>query len=171
MSVWLVKCSDYAKGGSGGWHWNDYLDNERGVWSRDETWGGPEWIRSTSSMKRIREEIAKGDLVVCYQVEERAILGLTQMAACGTDDPPGSGDYNTITLVSASKALKLNRPLTVFELRDTGCDPKSFGPGSLGTVFPLSDSEFKGIIAAIKAYSPKMMTKLDRWLKHARHVS
>ena len=167
MSVWLVKC----KGGRGGWHWHSYFDNEAGDWSRSEAWGNRNWIRSTSSMKRIREEVAKGDLVVCYQVEERAILGLTQMAACGTDDPPGSGYYNTITLVSASKALKLNRPLTVFELRATGCDPKSFRPGSLGTVFPISDSELKGIITAVKSYSPTMVTKLDRWLKRARYVS
>ena len=40
--------------------------------SRDNDWGGPTWIRSPVSRKRVRE-VLRGDLFICYQTVANAL--------------------------------------------------------------------------------------------------
>jgi hypothetical protein len=65
----------------------------------------PQWIRSPQSKKYLREEVRKGDIVVCYQSEGRRICGFTRMAGNGRDEPKGSGDFNMLYLAGNKKAL------------------------------------------------------------------
>src|SRR2546423_1145633 len=130
MNFWVVKANTNPEHSSFGWHWDNYL---RGRSDSGREWGGPEWINHPGSTKHIRDEVKKGDLVVCYQTDVRSILGLTRMA---TD---GVGDFNMLNFVSPRKALRLDASgLGITELRARGCYPDCFGnKGGRGTICPM----------------------------------
>jgi hypothetical protein len=167
MNIWVVKCREIREDKSQGWHWKYYFDeNEDG---RD--WGGEDWIRSTRSCKLIRDEVSRGDLVVCYQYEGRQITGLTLMAEDGSQEIRG-GPYNMLSFVPSPKSFSLldvEPPLTVGRLRSRGCSPKCFGPYTQGTIFPVDPEEFEGIRSAISDDYPKKRMALSKWLKKARY--
>ena len=163
MNVWLVKCRKYLPDREG-WSWDQYFDPESDEYGVDDTWGGHEWIRSSQSKKFIREEVQKGDIVVCYQSEGRRICGFTRMAGDGLEEPEGSGDFNLLFIAAAKKGLCIEPELTVNQLHSTGCDPIWLQKGQ-GTVFPLSLDEFKGIVRAVRICCSGMEDDLDRWLQ------
>jgi len=161
MNFWIVKCSLTAHGNSG-WSWDWYF-GEDDVYPRDGDWGGPDWIRSAASRQFIKQ-VRKGDLVVCYQFEGRRICGLTYMTGNGRV-PKGSGGYCMLNIAAGHKALNVDPELTIAELRQTGCDPKYFGPGSQGTIFPLTNDEFEGVVLAIREWRPEIWPELESWLE------
>lgn len=170
MNVWVVKSTLNRRDGSKGWHWDNYLpvddacDYDPGETAAD--WGGAGWVRSPLSKKLIREEVRKGDIVVCYQSDGREILGLTTMASDGKDDPPGSGDFNMFDLAPPSEALVLDPPLTIASLYAAGCRPKCFGPGMQGTVFRIEQGEFEQMLGVLRAeMTADARHDLDRWLR------
>jgi hypothetical protein len=166
-NVWVIKCREVPRNDSGGWHWRRYFTD----WDGDaiaEDWGGDDWIRSAYSKKLLREEVTRGDVAICCQVDDpvhgRAILGFARFASEGKEESPGSGDYNCFDLCPPNKALALRPPLSIEDLYATGCHPKCFGLGSQGTIFPVSPAEFEAIIDAIVRYSPQQEKELRRWL-------
>lgn len=162
MNSWVVKCREKKADGRSGWHWDNYFE---GYCDGNQGWGGEDWIKSNESKKYIRDEVTKGDLVVCYQYEGREIVGLTRMAKNGCEDRENSGHYNLLFFTRSTSGFRLNPPLTIQKLRGTGCNPKCFGPGRQGTVFPLGSKELKGILKAIANTSPKVRNDLGRWLR------
>ena len=159
MKFWLVKCRKYLSNGRQGWSWDTYFDDP--YWSQVRNWGGADWIRSTWSKKIIREEVEKNDLIVCYQSEGRRICGFTRMAGGGLE---ASADANRLSLSGAKQAIQVEPELTTEQVLDTGCDPKWLRGGQ-GTIFPLSEDEFSGIVRSVRICCPGMEDKLNRWLK------
>ncbi len=168
--VWIIKCREWLSDGSKGWHWKHYFP-PTSDYDPDEIfddWGGEDWIRSSRSKKYLREEVASGDLAVCYQSDDseygRAIIGFARFVSDGKEEEPGSGEYNCFDLCAPNEAFLLRRPLRIEDLHATGCRPECLGPGTQGTIFPVSSVEFEGIVAAIAKSSPKQETRLRRWL-------
>ncbi len=122
MNFWVVK-SDY---------WESCLYEDCAGYD----WGGEDWIRSKESQKYIRDGVRKGDIVVCSQ-RGKGILGFMTLTGDGKDDPIGSGKYNTLPISSSREAFVLDPILPIPKLKETGCNPKCFMPGRMGTVFPL----------------------------------
>ena len=156
QSVWVVKCRENLRKGEG-WHWKFYFNGNDVPFQ----FGGSDWIRSTTAPARIKR-MQPEDLVVCYQTERRAIVGLTQIASYGYSDLK-SGKLNSFDLVRADDAFSiLDSPLTIQELRDQGCDPKkAFRPGTQGTVFEMSEAEFNSLLAVIGNLHPERKLELS----------
>jgi hypothetical protein len=55
---WLVQSDENA-----GWNWKRYL--KKSVVGPVMGWGGPDWIKSAPSRKRIRDEFRPRDIVFC----------------------------------------------------------------------------------------------------------
>lgn len=161
MKYWVVKCREKKADGKKGWHWDNYL---KGDWDISDGWGGKNWIKNNESKKYIRDKVHIGDLVICYQYEGKEILGLTRMESEGGEDPEGSGQFNTLFFSKSRKAISLDPPITIKELRNRGCHPKCFRKGRQGTIFPLDKIEFNGILSAISNSSVDNQKRLHKWL-------
>jgi hypothetical protein len=158
-NVWVVKANNKPKKGHKGWHWERYFSGEdKGI-----DWGGPEWITSYSSLKIIREKIAPRDLVVAYQVDEKAILGLTRMNSHGRARE-GSQLYNTFDLISRRNSLHLRSSISLYDLDEFGTRPKCFKPGSQGTIFRFGNSDLNTLLKAIEVKAPADKIRVDKWL-------
>lgn len=163
--VWAVKCRERLNDGTEGWHWRYYLDRIAPTDSElGFHFGGPNWIRSNWSRAYIRDGVTKGDIVLCYQYDDKAIHGLTRMNTDGMQGRKGSGEFDLFYLVPASEAFVIRKPLKITELRSSGCSPECFTAGHQGTIFPISSREFAGTVEAIKALRPGIGKKLDAWL-------
>lgn len=171
IPVWVIKCTDTPRKDFSGWHWKHYFSNPTAYNPNEpaKDWGGENWIRSSYSMKLLREEVLNGHIALCYQSDDehygRAILGLTQFASDGKQDPPGSGRYNYFDMIPPKDAFRLEPPLTIDDLYNSGCRPRCFGPGTQGTVFPVGLDEFNGIVRAIGRQSNAQQKALERWLQ------
>ncbi len=148
MSIWVVKCRDTPADGSRGWHWAEYFESDEDPYR----FGGEEWINSNQSMAHIRDDVSEGDLVVCYQSDDRDILGLTCMASGGMEEIPGSGRFNRFDLIASRDSIAFPVSFTVDRLRENGCDPACFKAGTQGTIFPVTDQEYEGILKASVRY-------------------
>ncbi len=63
-----------------GWHWDRFFSRPHDP-RENFNWGGPNWIRSTTSMARVRE-MRRGDYVAAYQASE-GVIGLARLASDG----------------------------------------------------------------------------------------
>lgn len=163
MKIWLVKCRKYLPHREG-WSWDQYFDRRDRWYSRDCLWGSHKWIRSPQSQMFIREEVEKHNLIVCYQSEGRRLCGFSRMAGDGLEEEEGSGEFNQLHLASRSWSLAIEPELNVDQLRATGCDPVWLRKGQ-GTVFPLTQNEFKGIVRAVRIWCPGIDDRLANWLR------
>jgi hypothetical protein len=164
-NFWVIKCRGVLATGESGWYWHWYLDRE--AVSRNKIypeWGGPKWIKSHLSRKLIRERFKRDDIVVCYQMDGREILGFTRLASDGLEV---DGVHCAFDLAPPSTAYRNQTPLTIEELRATGCRPIAFSRKFRGTILELSPGEMQGICAAIIANNPEEENDLLAWLKAA----
>lgn len=123
MRIWVIKCTKKMRDGSEGWSWDRHFKGR----FRNESFefGGDNWINSPTSKKDIREKVKTGGLVICYQSDQRGIVGLTQMDSGGERDKR-SGEYNCFFLCPAQDSFSLKQPLRITDLRSTACDPACF---------------------------------------------
>lgn len=78
-SIWMIQADDNA-----GWNWSEFFDHPAHAQEVGRSWGGPDWIRSAPSAKRIRDEFRDGDVAVCYQAAgAREVVGLVRIASRG----------------------------------------------------------------------------------------
>jgi hypothetical protein len=152
------------KGGRRGWHCNSYLDGTKDDPTKRFPSGGRNSTKSPESMGYIRQ-IQPGDLVVLFQVDDESIHAITQADSCGMEADKGSRQFNLFYLKPAVTAFRLKHPLTITELRATGCDPKCFGPGTTGRIFPLTIEEFVGIMKAVALANPEQSEELSAWVR------
>ena len=110
-------------------------------------------------------QIQTGDLVVLYQVDDESIHAISQADSCGMEADQGSRQYNLFYLKPAITAFRLKHPLTLSELRSTGCDPKCLGPGTTGRIFQLTTEELVGIIKAVAQVNPDQREELSVWVQ------
>ncbi len=170
MNIWVQKSRLTLKRGRRGWHCKTYLDGIGNDPSERFPSGGRDSTRSPQSMAYIRQ-IQPGDLVVLYQVDDDSIHAISQADSCGMEADKGSRQYNLFYLKPAVTAFRFDHPLTLSELRSTGCDPKCFGPGTTGRIFPLTTDEFVGIVKAIALVNPDQSKDLSAWMrKSAEHA-
>ena len=164
MNIWIQKSRLKLKGGRRGWHCNAYLDGINNDSSERFPSGGRNSTRSPQSMAYIRQ-IQTGDVVVLFQVDDESIHAISRADSSGMEADRGSRQYNLFYLKPADTAFRLKHPLTLSELRATGCDPKCFGPGTRGRIFPLTTEEFVGIVKAIAVVSPDQSEELSAWVQ------
>jgi hypothetical protein len=82
MRVWVFKINTKR-----GWKFDQYFRSRaRGVCEM----GDEGWIRSASSLRYLREEVKRGDLFLCYEVDRKQVVGVARAASDGRDVGLGS---------------------------------------------------------------------------------
>lgn len=164
MNIWVQKSRLALKGGRRGWHCKAYLDGVGSNPAEPFPSGGRNSTKSPQSMAYIRQ-IQPGDLVLLFQVDDESIHAIAQADSCGMEADKGSRQYNLFYLKPAATAFRFGHPLTLKELRATGCSPECFGPGMNGRIFPISSEDFVGIAKAVTKTNPQQSKDLAAWLR------
>jgi hypothetical protein len=117
-------------------------------------------------MSYIRNGIRQNDVIVCYHTDTREILGFTLAAGRGRP----KDDYWVLDLVApdALTTLRLDNPITVAQLRDSGVDSKCFRPGAGRSIHPIDDSEFSGILQVSMNANSEENQEISDWFQRVR---
>lgn len=100
MNVWVFKVNTKR-----GWEFDCYFRSPaRGAYAM----GDEGWIRSARSLRYLREEVKKGDLFLCYEVDRKRVVGLSLAASDGRDAGLGS----RVDFCPPRRAVRLQNPLT-----------------------------------------------------------
>jgi hypothetical protein len=87
-----------------GWEFDEYFRSRSpGVYPL----GDEGWIRSASSLRYIREEVKRGDLFLCYEVDRKRVVGLARAASDGRDAGMGS----LLDFCPPREAVRFENPL------------------------------------------------------------
>ena len=164
MNIWVQKSRLMLKRGRRGWHCKTYLDGIGNNPAERFPSGGRNSTKSPQSMSCIRQ-IQPGDLILLFQVDDESIYAITQADSCGMEADRGSRQYNLFYLKPAVTAFRFNHPLTLTELRATGCSPECFGPGMNGRIFPISMEDFVGIAKAATTVNPDQSKEFASWVR------
>jgi hypothetical protein len=99
MSCWVFKINTRR-----GWEFSQYFRSRaRGVYPL----GDEGWIRSASSLRFLREEVKRGDLFLCYEVDRKQLVGVARAASNGRD----SGQGSLLDFCPPREAVYLKNPL------------------------------------------------------------
>lgn len=144
VHFWWVTGSE--RGPKRPWHWDNFLSHPKTV-----DWGGPDWINSPMSFKRI-QRMRKGDLVIAYQAGE-GILGLTSLASNGYKDPK-SIHYDTFDLERTPTVwLRHAVPLHVVQALPRSSQNFEFVRVLQGTVFRVREEGFRQVLFCSLAFN------------------
>jgi hypothetical protein len=100
MKVWVFKINTKR-----GWEFDQYFHSRtRGAYEL----GDEGWIRSATSLHYLREEVKRGDLFLCYEVDRKRLLGVARAASDGRDVGMGS----LIDFCPPREAVRFRNPLT-----------------------------------------------------------
>ena len=122
MNIWVQKSRLVLKHGQRGWHCKTYLDGAGVNVTERFPSGGRKSTKSPQSMAYIRQ-IQPGDMILLFQVDDESIYAITQADSCGMEADPGSRQYNLFYLKPAATAFRFSNPITLTELRKSGCSP------------------------------------------------
>jgi hypothetical protein len=148
MRVWVFKINTKR-----GWEFIQYFRSR----ARGPVELGDEgWIRSASSLRYLREEVNKGDLFLCYEVDRKLLVGLARAASDGRDRGLGS----LIDFCPPSEAVRLTNPLT----RRPDLDHiLAFSPQrGRGTVQPIDPDEFARLRRIMLRKNPEQAAELEK---------
>lgn len=99
MKAWVFKVNTRR-----GWEFDQYFRSRtRGLYPL----GDEGWIRSASSLRFLREEVKRGDLLLCYEVDRKQAVGVARAASDGRDRGQGS----LLDLYPPRDAVRLRNPL------------------------------------------------------------
>jgi hypothetical protein len=129
MRVWVFKINTKR-----GWEFDQYFcSRARGCCPM----GDEGWIRSAASLRYLREEVKRGDLFLCYEVDRKQVVGVARAASDGRDVGLGS----LIDFCPPREAVRLRNPL----LRQPDLDHiLAFSPQrGRGTVQRIDADEFR----------------------------
>jgi hypothetical protein len=99
MKVWVFKINTKR-----GWRFDQYFRSKaRGPFEM----GDEGWIRSASSLRYLRDEVKRGDLFLCYEVDRKELVGIARAASDGRDVGMGS----LVDFCPPSQAIRFNQPL------------------------------------------------------------
>jgi hypothetical protein len=120
--------------------------------------GDEGWIRSASSLRYLREEVKRGDLFLCYEVDRKQVVGVARAASDGRDVGMGS----LVDFCSPREAVRLTHPL----VRKPDLDHiLAFSPRrGRGTVQKIEPDEFRRLRRTILQKNPEQKEKLKRLL-------
>ena len=100
MNCWVFKINTKR-----GWKFDQYFRSRaRGIVQM----GDEGWIKSARSLRYLREEVRRGDLFLCYEVDHKEIVGVTRAASHGRDVGMGS----LVDFCPPSRAVRFQNPLT-----------------------------------------------------------
>jgi len=148
--VWVFKVNTKR-----GWKFDEYFRSRtRGVYELGEEG----WIRSATSLRYLRQEVKRGDLFLCYEVDGKQVVGLARAAADGRDAGTGS----LLDLCPPREAVRLQNPLT----RKPDLDYiLAFTPHrGRGTVQRIDPDEFARLRRIILRKNPRQAAAIRRLL-------
>lgn len=148
MRVWVFKINTKR-----GWRFDEYFrSTARGVYPM----GDEGWIRSASSLRYLREEVKRGDLFLCYEVDHKQVVGVARTASDGRDVGQGS----LIDFCSPHQSVRLENPL----VRKPDLDHiLAFSPHrGRGTVQGIDADEFLRLRRLMLAKNPRQAEKLSK---------
>lgn len=152
MNVWVFKINTKR-----GWEFDRYFRSRaRGPYEL----GDEGWIRSASSLRYLREEVKRGDLFLCYEVDRKQVVGVARAASNGRDTGMGS----LLDFCPPRQAVRLRNPL----LRRPDLDfILAFGPQrGRGTVQKIGKDEFARLRRILLRKNPGQAVALRRlWAK------
>ncbi len=100
MKVWVFKINTKR-----GWEFDQYFRSRaRGSYELGEEG----WIRSATSLRYLREEVKKGDLFLCYEVDRKRLVGVVRAVSDGRDVGLGS----LLDICPPRQAVRFQNPLT-----------------------------------------------------------
>jgi hypothetical protein len=153
MAVWVFKINTRR-----GWEFDQYFRSPtRGIYAM----GDEGWIRSASSLRYLREEVKRGDLFLCYEVDRKQIVGL----ACAASDGRDVGLGSLIDFCPPRQAVHLENPLT----RKPDLDHiLAFTPQrGRGTVQKIDADEFRRLRRLMLQKNPRQVEALKRLFQKA----
>ncbi len=148
MQVWVFKINTKR-----GWEFDEYFRSRtRGVYAM----GDEGWIRSASSLRYLREEVKRGDLFLCYEVDRKQVVGVARAASDGRDAGLGS----LIDFCPPRQAVRLENPL----VRKPDLDHiLAFSPHrGRGTVQRIDADEFRRLRRIMLRKNPGQEEALKR---------
>src|SRR5260370_28366209 len=99
MNGWVFKINTRR-----GWKFDQYFRSRaRGVYEM----GDEGCIRSASSLRYLREDVKRGDLFFCYEVDRKQVVGVARAASDGRDVGVGS----LVDFCPPREAVRLQNPL------------------------------------------------------------
>jgi hypothetical protein len=120
--------------------------------------GDEGWIRSASSLRYLREEVKRGDIFLCYEVDRKQVVGVARAASDGRDVGMGS----LIDFCPPREAVRLRNPLT---RRPDLEHILAFSPQrGRGTVQKIDPDEFARLRRVILRKNPQQAEALRRVL-------
>jgi len=150
FKVWVFKVNTKR-----GWEFDEYFRSRtRGICEL----GDEGWIRSASSLRYLREEVKRGDIFLCYEVDRKQVVGLARAASDGRDVGLGS----LLDLCPPREAVRFQNPLT----RRPDLDHiLAFSPHrGRGTVQKIDPDEFSRLKRIILRKNPEQAEALRRLL-------
>ena len=148
MTVWVFKINTRR-----GWKFDQYFRSRaRGVYEM----GDEGWIRSASSLRYLREDVKRGDLFFCYEVDRKQVVGVARAASDGRDVGVGS----LVDFCPPREAVRLQNPLT----RKPDLDHVlAFTPHrGRGTVQKIQADEFARLRRILARKNPRQARALQR---------
>lgn|SRR5512146_2170466 len=100
MNCWVFKINTRR-----GWKFDQYFRSRaRGIVEM----GDEGWIKSARSLRYLREEVRRGDLFLCYEVDHKEMVGVARAASHGRDVGLGS----LVDFCPTREAVRFQNPLT-----------------------------------------------------------
>ncbi len=148
MRVWVFKINTKR-----GWEFDQYFRSRaRGIYPM----GDEGWIRSASSLRHLRQDVKRGDLFLCYEVDRKQVVGVARAASDGRDVGRGS----LIDFCPPHQAVRLENPL----VRKPDLDHiLAFSPQrGRGTVQTIDADEFRRLRRIMVRKNPEQAEALKR---------
>lgn len=148
MRVWVFKVNTKR-----GWEFDEYFRSRaRGAYEM----GDAGWIRSASSLRYLREQVKRGDLFLCYEVDRKQMVGVARAVSNGRDAGMGS----LVDFCPPSQAVRLENAL----VRTPDLDHiLAFSPHrGRGTVQIIDADEFRRLRRIMVQKNPRQSEALRR---------
>jgi hypothetical protein len=160
---WVYKCNREARVKPDVWGvWQDFFE-EPG----DGTWGGTDTIRNKQSLHFLKSSMARGDWVIAYQTDERAIVGLVRFV--GLTDPD-DGDQQ----IRLSHPLAFQTPVPILDLCKTEPSLRSLSPFKQGwpaSIYSLADRKEEDLLLGVCArLNPDQSLQIAKYASRRRLV-
>jgi hypothetical protein len=148
--VWVYKVNTRR-----GWEFDEYFRSRA---QQPYDMGDERWIRSASSRRYLRDNVKRGDLFLCYEVDRKRVVGVARAASDGRD--LGMGPL--VEFCPPRQAVRLKNPL----MRHPDLDHVfAFSPHrGRGTVQKIEADEFARLRNLMLRKNPRQAEALRRLL-------
>ena len=149
--VWVFKINTRR-----GWEFIQYFKSRaQGIYPL----GDEGWIRSASSLRFIRENVKRGDIFLCYEVDRKLMVGVARAASDGRD----RGQGPLLDFCPPREAVLLKNPLR----RRPDLDHiQAFTPSrGRGTVQRIEGDEFARLRRIILSKNAEQSSALQHLLE------